>query len=164
MAHPRAGGGYGCSGWARGQGECDSLGMRTLSMWRAGDAGLGSERVAAHSTRHGAARVYSERAGGGLESRLVLLDSGTATDGLVGVSGGAGARRCPRLALARRSHACSLGRTFATLARCFWKSRSRLRSLRASWAAVFCLILLCWRVESETHNIHMTTKVGYSRG
>ena len=72
MAHPRAGGGYGCSGWARGQGECDSLGMRTLSMWRAGDAGLGSERVAAHSTRHGAARVYSEREGG-LESRLVLL-------------------------------------------------------------------------------------------
>ena len=95
-------------------------------------------RAASHSAASGVADgwAFTAKAGGG---------GGAAGDGPVGGTGCVSSIGCPRLALARRSHACSLGRTFATLARCFWKSRSRFRSLRASWAAVFCRGTACAR-------------------
>jgi hypothetical protein len=109
----------------------DRLGHAAISTVLVAEAEAGAAmRTANHGAASGVADGWasSAKAGGG---------AGEAGDGPVGGTGCVSSIGCPWLALARRSHASSLGHTFATLATCFWKSRSRLRSLRASWAAMW---------------------------
>ena len=84
--------------------------------------------------------------GGGAEGDCPAPGSGTGTDGLVGVAGGAGALGRSRLALARLHHAmrfCATRTAAHTLrATHFWFRR--LRSL-ASWVSDFGLGTACAR-------------------